>query len=149
MVMIMSSLPYPTNQNHHRVRVLIVDDTPQVRRALHQLLELTGDMEVVAEAADGQEAVCLAAQLSPAVVVMDLEMTGMDGYEATRLIRKLEAEKGLGPTRIIAMTASVMPGDREACLSCGMNDYVSKPVALTELRAALDRAFNDAGSTAA
>jgi len=81
-----SSLP-PVNKNKPRVRVLIVDDTPQVRRDLHQFLELGGDMEIVGEASDGQEAVQLAAQLSPDVIIMDLEMPGMDGFEATRLIK--------------------------------------------------------------
>ena len=73
---------------------------------------------------------------------MDCQMPQMDGFEATRLIR---AEEAAGkatwpvPVQVIAMTANAMQGDREVCLAAGMNDYISKPVALSELIAALSR----------
>ena len=88
--MMMESYLPSANQNNRRVRVLIVDDTPQVRRDLHQFLDLAGDFEVIAEAVDGQEAVHMATALTPDVIVMDLEMPGMDGFEATRLIKAHE-----------------------------------------------------------
>lgn len=81
-----SPLPSP-NQDHRRVRVLIVDDMPQVRHDLRQLLELTGEMEIVGEATNGQDAIRLSAELSPDVIIMDLEMPGMDGFEAARQIK--------------------------------------------------------------
>jgi CheY-like chemotaxis protein len=71
-------------------------------------------------------------------------MPEMDGYEATRAIRKYEQNLETrcqwdAPVHIIAMTANAMQGDREKCLAVGMDDYVSKPMRLAELQAALDR----------
>ena len=81
-----STNPLPT-QNQARVRVLIVDDSPDVLHDLHLLLELSGNIEITGEARNGLEAVQLTSELKPDVVVMDLEMPGMSGYEATRKIK--------------------------------------------------------------
>ena len=75
-------------------------------------------------------------------MLMDCQMPEMDGYEASRAIRKRESEHDCpwkAPLHIIAMTANAMMGDREKCLSAGMNDYVSKPVHLNDLLAVLER----------
>ena len=69
------------------------------------------------------------------VVLMDVQMPEMDGLEATRSIRRMPGRQPY----IIAMTAHAMKGDREECIEVGMNDYVSKPVRIEELQAAIER----------
>ena len=72
-------------------------------------------------------------------ILMDCEMPELDGYEAARKIRELEAAQKLSPVRIIAMTAHAMQGDRDRCLAAGMNDYVAKPVDAKALKVALEK----------
>ena len=73
------------------------------------------------------------------VILMDVEMPLMDGFEATHQIRLREIERGLPPITIIAMTAHAMKGDREKCLNAGMNDYISKPFDPHQLQTALGK----------
>jgi DNA-binding NarL/FixJ family response regulator len=82
----MSQLGSVSSSPHRRV--LIVDDMPLVRQELRSFLQVTGEIEVVGEAANGLEAIQQAEILHPDVVLMDLEMPIMDGYEATRLIKE-------------------------------------------------------------
>ena len=119
-MMMTSNIP-PANLNHRRVRVLIVDDTPQVRRDLHQFLELTGHVKVIAEAADGQQAVCLAAELSPDVILMDLEMPGMGGFEATRQIKA----RGLA-SRIVILSMHASAENVARARAAGADEFVVK-----------------------
>jgi DNA-binding NarL/FixJ family response regulator len=69
-----------------RIRVLLVDDEPRIRRGLRLRLELEADLEVVGEAGDGESAISLVSELDPNVVLMDIEMPAMDGIRATRVI---------------------------------------------------------------
>ncbi len=88
-------------------------------------------------AENGLEA-CAAARASPYdLILMDCQMPEMDGFEASRRIR--EREGGARRIRILAMTANAMPGDRERCLEAGMDDYLAKPIAIRDLRDALQR----------
>jgi CheY-like chemotaxis protein len=86
-------------------------------------------------AADGLEVLKALQSHHYDVVLMDVQMPEMDGLEATRSIRRMPGRQPY----IIAMTAHAMKGDREECLGVGMNDYVSKPVRIEELNAALQR----------
>ena len=124
------------------IRVLIADDEPLIRAGLRMILEEVDDLEVVAEAVDGEQAVALASRLAPDVVVMDVRMPGVDGIEATRRIREGEAKRGpggRGRVPIIALTASVMDEDRQKCLSAGMDDFLTKPLDPNALTAAIAR----------
>jgi len=109
------------DQGNRSTRVLIVDDMPQVRHDLRQLLELTGLIEIVAEARDGAEAVRLAAAVAPEVVVMDLEMPGMDGFEATRQIKALQPAP-----RVIILSVHAGLQERQYAQLAGADDFVIK-----------------------
>ncbi len=89
---------------------------------------------------DGLEAVELWKRLKPAIVLMDCQMPELDGMDATRQIRELESGLPQPRTRIIAMTASVMESDRHLCLAAGMDDFITKPVSESELKAAIEKA---------
>ena len=119
----------------HPLSILVAEDDETNQRLALLLLETMGyDAEVVS---DGEKAVQRALEHSYDVILMDVQMPEMDGLDATReLIRR----SGSGPRpRIVAMTANAMPSDREECLAAGMDDYLSKPIRVDELAAALER----------
>jgi len=107
-------------------RVLLVDDTAQVRRDLRSMLTLCGGIEVVGEAGNGQEAIALEEMLAPDVVLMDLAMPVMDGFEAARRIKARRPD-----CRIVALTVHAGEEDRRLALLAGMDSFVVKgaPVA--------------------
>ncbi len=98
----------------------------------------------VAIAENGRIAVEKFVALRPAAILMDLSMPEMDGLEATRQIRKIEAEQGLQRTPIIAATAHVLEEDRDKCRLAGMNDFIPKPIRKPELDATLDKWVEEA-----
>jgi two-component system sensor histidine kinase/response regulator len=100
------------------------------QRLAIRLLERQGHTVVIA--ADGHQAVEALAREPFDLVLMDVQMPELDGFEATRAIRRRELETG-GHIPIVAMTANVMQGDRERCRDCGMDGYVAKPVHEKEL----------------
>jgi signal transduction histidine kinase/CheY-like chemotaxis protein len=108
--------------------VLVAEDNEQNARLMSDYLGAKGCQVVLASS--GAEALDRAKVHHPDVILMDVQMPGMDGLEATRRIRQ---EASLQRTPIIALTALAMPGDRQRCLDAGANDYQSKPVNLERL----------------
>ncbi len=103
-------------------RILIVEDDPQNLYLVKFLLEKSGHEVLVAT--DGEAAVSVARAESPDLVLMDMLLPRMDGYEATRLLKK-----DPGPSlKVVALTAYSMKGDREAILQAGCDGYISKPI---------------------
>ncbi len=116
-----------------RHSVLVAEDDTLNRIIVARALETLGCE--TSFASSGAEAVDALRQRSYDAVLMDCEMPELDGFEATARIRKLSGAASRVP--IIALTANAAPGDRERCLSAGMNDYLAKPFSLADLRAKL------------
>jgi signal transduction histidine kinase/CheY-like chemotaxis protein len=110
--------------------VLVAEDNRVNQVVVSRMLERAGHS--VAIAADGQEAVEMYASGAFDLVLMDVHMPVLDGFEATARIREMETAKNIH-TPIIALTANAMNGDRERCLAAGMDGYISKPVGRDEL----------------
>jgi CheY-like chemotaxis protein/nitrogen-specific signal transduction histidine kinase len=108
-----------------RLKILLAEDNYINQRVVVRILEKEGHGVTVAD--NGQKAVDLLESNVFDLVLMDVQMPEMDGFEATEVVRQREASTG-GHMPIIAMTAHAMKGDRERCLEAGMDDYISKPV---------------------
>ncbi|MBI3462367.1 MAG: response regulator [Planctomycetes bacterium] len=118
------------------LRVLIAEDTPANQRLIAQILQKRGHQTDVA--ADGREAVAMASTHHYDVVLMDIQMPLMDGFQATHSLRALQAP-GEPRLPIVAMTAHAMRGDRERCLAAGMDGYLSKPIDRAKLVETIER----------
>lgn len=118
------------------LRVLVAEDNPSMQQILRALLEAGGHQLTVAS--NGRDAVAMAASQSFDVILMDVMMPVMDGPTAVLRIRELGGRAGGIP--IIALTASALVGDRDQYLAAGMTDYLSKPIDVAALFAALGRA---------
>ena len=127
-----SGPPPPRAPGEETLRVLIVDDQALFRRGLQLVLAGQEQIEVVAEAADGKEAVDKARQLAPDVVLMDVRMPIMSGTEAARRIRS-----DLPSTRILMLTASEDEGDLFDAVKAGANGYMLKDVSVDEVADAI------------
>ena len=110
-----------TRAGGQRIRVLIVDDHAILRQALHQLLELHPEVEVVGDAGNGREAIAATEKLLPDVVLMDMVMPGLNGVEATRQIRKRFPK-----TRVLILTGYMEDEQIIAALRAGAAGYVVK-----------------------
>ena len=116
--------------------VLVVEDNARIKEILVQQITALGFPSKTVS--DGAEAVEAVARERFALVFMDCHMPKMDGLEATRAIRAVESTRG-GHVAIVAMTANAFKEDREACLLAGMDDYLSKPLRMNDLRAMMQR----------
>ncbi len=112
--------------------VLLVEDNMVNRTLALEMLQRLGCDAM--HAGNGVEALDALEKQQFDVVLMDCQMPVMDGFIATRKLRERETAKKLEPTRVVALTANALAGDREACLAAGMNDYLAKPFTLAQLR---------------
>ncbi len=112
--------------------VLLVEDNMVNRTLALEMLQRLGCDAM--HAGNGVEALDALEKQDFDVVLMDCQMPVMDGFIATRKLRERETAKKKEPTRVVALTANALAGDREACLAAGMNDYLAKPFTLAQLR---------------
>ncbi|HEX5009810.1 MAG TPA: response regulator [Planctomycetota bacterium] len=124
----------PSNEPLRGREILLVEDNPVNQRVAGRLLESWGCL--VSIASDGAQALAAVSNRAFDLVLMDCQMPVMDGYEASRRLRELPAGRNLP---IVAMTAEAITGDRERCLEAGMNDYLTKPVRSTLLKAMVEK----------
>ena len=117
--------------------VLLVEDNPVNQKVAMMLLQRRGYRTQLAE--NGHAALEAFAHARFSAILMDMQMPVMDGIEATREIRHMEALLQVARTPIIAMTANAMEGDRERCLEAGMDDYIAKPIRADQLYTQLQR----------
>lgn len=113
----------PEVPGRHRVRVLLVDDHQVVRRGLRTFLEVQEDIEVVGEAADGEEGIARAEELRPDVILMDVKMPGTDGIEALRRLRGLA-----NPARVLIVTSFTEQRTVVPALRAGAAGYLYKDI---------------------
>ena len=128
-----------------RLRVLVAEDNPVNQRLAQHLLERRGHTPILA--ANGREALDLATHDQFDLVLMDLQMPEMDGFETTASIRARERDARAPRLPIIALTAHAMQGDRQRCLDADMDGYVAKPIKPVELFEVIDRVMTAAGNT--
>jgi len=118
------------------LRILVAEDNAINQKLVRRMLEKRGHL--VTLAANGEQALAEIQRGVFDLVLMDVQMPVMDGLEATARIRQFEAAAGTH-LPVVALTAHAMKGDRERCLSAGMDAYVSKPIAVQELDEAIGR----------
>ncbi len=127
----------PTATRPTSGRVLVVEDDATNQKLARAMLGKAGRQAELA--GNGQEAVQVAAEGEFDVIFMDCQMPEMDGFAATREIRRRELEQRRPRTPIIAMTANALEGDRERCLEAGMDDYLAKPIKRSQLEEMLKK----------
>ncbi|MEO6034473.1 MAG: response regulator [Verrucomicrobiota bacterium] len=108
--------------------ILIVDDNEKNLKLIRDILRFKGF--VTFEAVDGEAAVQLAQTILPALILMDVQLPGMDGRTAMKVIKSSEQTRGIP---VIALTALAMRGTRENLLAEGFDDYISKPIEIKEV----------------
>jgi two-component system cell cycle response regulator DivK len=121
-------------------RVLIVEDNEKNMKLVRDILQAVGYSPL--EASTGEQALAVAAESAPALVLMDIQLPDLDGAEALQRLRSDERTAGIP---VLALTAQAMQGDRERFLAAGFDGYLSKPVDIDELIATVQR-YCDGGS---
>ncbi len=131
----------PSIPNRQLTRVLIVDDVLDVRRELSLLLQLTGQVKVVGEAADGAEAITESEKLNPDAVVLDLEMPTMDGFQAAR-----EIKRRCPHCRLVALSVHSGETERQMAADAGMDVFLVKGAPMQALLKAIGATAGDEGT---
>ncbi len=131
-------------ENRGHLRILLAEDNPVNQLVALRLLEKQG--HIVTVAANGRKALEAMEKESFEVILMDVQMPEMDGWEATRSIREKEQKTG-GHIPIVAVTAHAMKGDEERCLTAGMDYYLTKPLRTLDLLAILEKIMNQRDPT--
>ncbi len=121
----------------NKIGILIVDDHPVVRQGLISFLEVQDDLEIKGEAADGEEAIRVAEELKPDVVLMDIVMPNMDGIEATRQIKD-----SMPDTRIIVLTSFADNNKVHPAIEAGADGYLLKGTSPADLVKAIKSVYN-------
>ena len=138
--------PQPTCEpNGPALSILVAEDNPVNQRVAECLLRRHGHNVVLVD--DGRKAVEAFVSQPFDIVLMDVQMPEMDGYEATAAIRQEEKEQRARRTPIVALTAHAMKGDVERCLAAGMDDYVAKPINFAELLRKMSGLCSEARNT--
>jgi len=120
-----------------KASIMLVDDHPLLRKGLRQLITLTDTLEVVAEAGNGQDAIALAKELDPDLILLDLNMQGMDGLATLRQLRDEEVT-----SRIVMLTVSDADEDVLAAISAGADGYLLKDMEPEEILVQIERALS-------
>jgi signal transduction histidine kinase/CheY-like chemotaxis protein len=133
------TFPRPSSPSDEakKIKILLVEDHPINQKLALILLDQLGYAVDLAE--DGEKAVEAAAHTAYAIILMDIQMPVMNGFEATRLIRSSTGLNAMTP--IVALTANAMKSDRDACIKAGMNDFITKPFTKDNLANCLRRAL--------
>lgn len=118
-------------------RILYVEDNEDNVYLLQMWLDMLGEYELLV-AADGAAGIAMAASEKPALILMDMNLPGIDGWEATR---RLKADSRTAAIPVIALTAHAMMGDREKALGVGCDDFDTKPVDFDRLLAKIEAAL--------
>jgi PAS domain S-box-containing protein len=134
-----STVSSKTDQRTISRRILVVEDNPVNCLVIRRMLERLG--HIVDLVNDGITAVRRVQETDCSLVLMDVHMPGLDGLQATQQIRKLLTDRARIP--VIALTASALVDDRQACLEAGMDDHLSKPINMEALRAIIDHWTSD------
>jgi CheY-like chemotaxis protein len=114
-------------------KILLVEDDPMSRELVAEMLR---DGFELIEAATGKEAIAAAIMSRPDLILMDLSLPDMDGWEATRILKDAEETRVIP---VIAVTAHAMYGDREKAVAAGCDDFVTKPISPANLREKISR----------
>jgi two-component system sensor histidine kinase/response regulator len=130
----------PATRTSQRLHILVAEDNVVNRKLVTTLLQKRGHhVDAVENGREAVDAIEAAPREAFDLVLMDLQMPEMSGFEATHVIREMERQSARGHLPIVALTAHAMAGDRERCLAAGMDGYLSKPIEVNDLIATVER----------